>query len=87
MKTELRLPDNDNKKLANLCGVLDENISQISAGLDIEINRRGTFFTFLGKKKNIELGSQLVESFYARASRAIKPEIKDQVLIKLMKQK
>ena len=74
MKTELRLPDNDNKKLANLCGVLDENISQISAGLDIEINRRGTFFTFLGKKKNIELGSQLVESFYARASRAIKPE-------------
>ena len=73
MKTELRLPDNDNKKLANLCGVLDENISQISAGLDIEINRRGTFFIFLGKKKNIELGSQLVESFYARASRAIKP--------------
>ena len=74
MKTELRLPENDNKKLANLCGVLNENIAQISAGLAIEINRKGALFTFSGQKKNIELGSQLVESFYARASRSISPE-------------
>ena len=63
MKTELRLPDNDNKKLANLCGVLDENISQISAGLDIEINRRGTFFTFLGKKRILNLDHSLLKVF------------------------
>ena len=74
MKTELRLPENDNKKLANLCGVLNENIAQISAGLDIEITRKGALFTFSGQKKNIELGSQLVENFYARASRSINPE-------------
>ena len=51
MKTELRLPENDNKKLANLCGVLNENITQISVGLDIEITRKGALFTFSGQKK------------------------------------
>jgi len=51
MKTELRLPENDNKKLANLCGVLNENITQISVGLDIEITRKGALLHFQVKKK------------------------------------
>ena len=74
MKVEFNLPDNDNKKLSNLCGVLDENLTQISNGLGIKISRKGAKFIFEGKKDNINLASQLIESFYSRSSRPINPE-------------
>ena len=44
MRIELHLSPQDNKKLANLCGPLDENISQISIGLDIKISRKNSLF-------------------------------------------
>ena len=74
MKTELNLSPQDNKKLANLCGPLDENISQISVGLDIKISRKNSLFVLNGDEKKILLGSQLLESIYLRATRAILPE-------------
>ena len=74
MKTELNLSPQDNKKLANLCGPLDENISQISVGLDIKIRRKNSLFVLNGDEKKILLGSQLLESIYLRATRAILPE-------------
>ncbi|MGE4596755.1 MAG: PhoH family protein [Methylophilaceae bacterium] len=74
MKVELSLPSDDNKKLANLCGVLDENLIQVGVGLDIKINRKGSNFVFTGHKNNVELASQLIESFYTRATRPINPE-------------
>ncbi len=74
MKVELSLPSDDNKKLANLCGVLDENLIQVGVGLDIKINRKGSNFVFTGHKNNAELASQLIESFYTRATRPINPE-------------
>ena len=40
MKKNLQLPDDDNLKLSNLCGPLDENLKQISSGLEIEIIRK-----------------------------------------------
>jgi len=49
MKTELNLSPQDNKKLANLCGPLDENISQISVGLDVKINRKNSSFVLNGE--------------------------------------
>ena len=74
MKTELNLSPQDNKKLANLCGPLDENISQISVGLDIKISRKNSLFILNGDERKILLGSQLLESIYLRATRAILPE-------------
>ncbi len=74
MKTELNLSPQDNKKLANLCGPLDENISQISVGLDIKISRKNSLFILNGDEKKILLGSQLLESIYLRATRAILTE-------------
>ena len=38
----------DNARLANLCGVLDENLRQIEAALDVTIKRRGARFTIAG---------------------------------------
>ena len=74
MKTELNLSPQDNKKLANLCGPLDENISQISVGLDIKISRKNSLFVLIGDEKKILLGSQLLESIYLRATRTILTE-------------
>ena len=74
MKTELNLSPQDNKKLANLCGPLDENISQISVGLDVKINRKNSSFVLNGDEKKVLLASQLLESIYLRATRAILPE-------------
>ena len=74
MKTELNLSPQDNKKLGNLCGPLDENISQISVGLDVKINRKNSSFVLNGDEKKVLLASQLLESIYLRATRAILPE-------------
>lgn len=74
MKINLNLPDNDNKKLANLCGVLDENLRQIAVGFNISILRKGSLFTLNGSKNELKLASQLIESFYHRASTPISQE-------------
>ena len=45
---ELLLSPVDNNRLANLCGVLDENLRQIETALDVTIARRGERFTIHG---------------------------------------
>jgi len=40
--------DVDNARLANLCGVLDENLRQIESAFDVSIKRRGARFTIAG---------------------------------------
>lgn len=74
MKKNLKLPDDDNKKLSNLCGPFDENLKQISTGLEIEISRRGSSFIISGNNNNAELGCQLIENFYNRSTKPINPE-------------
>ena len=74
MKADLNLSPQDNKKLSNLCGPLDENISQISVGLEVKINRKNSSFVVNGDEKKVLLASQLLESIYLRATRAILPE-------------
>lgn len=51
---EITLTPEDNTRLANLCGPIDENIKQIETALDVNINRRGATFAITGKKKICE---------------------------------
>lgn len=74
MQLTIKLSDNDNKKLANLCGPLDENITQIATGFEISIKRRGSSFSFNGQEENIKLASQFIESLYLRTSKSISAE-------------
>ena len=64
---EITLTPEDNLKLANLCGALDENIKQIADALDLNIARRGANFKFAGDIHNMRLAVQLLENFYVRA--------------------
>lgn len=57
----------DNLRLANLCGVLDENLRQIENAFDIAIARRGEQFTLQGHPAQVLRGEMALKHFYARA--------------------
>jgi phosphate starvation-inducible PhoH-like protein len=71
---EITLSPEDNTRLANLCGALDENIKQIETALEVNINRRGSTFNITGKQNNVRLAAQLIENFYIRAKKPIELE-------------
>ncbi|EJM98621.1 PhoH family protein [Herbaspirillum sp. YR522] len=62
----------DNRRLANLCGALDENLRQISAALDVTIFRRGDRFVVTGT--NAQRAVEVLERFYQRAERVVAVE-------------
>ena len=74
MQLTFKLANSDNKKLANLCGPLDENIKQIATGFEISIQRRGSNFSLSGEDENIKLASQFIESLYLRSTKSISAE-------------
>ncbi|OYY50388.1 MAG: phosphate starvation-inducible protein PhoH [Methylophilaceae bacterium 17-44-8] len=71
---EIHLSPEDNTRLANLCGALDENIKQIETALEVNINRRGNTFNLSGKQDNVRIAAQLLENFYVRAKKPIELE-------------
>jgi phosphate starvation-inducible PhoH-like protein len=71
---EITLQPEDNARLANLCGALDENIKQIETALEVNINRRGGTFNISGKLDNTRLAAQLIENFYVRAKKPLELE-------------
>lgn len=71
---DITLNPEDNYRLANLCGPLDENLKQIEDALDVEISRRGAHFHLGGEKQNMQLAAQLLENFYERAKKPISLE-------------
>ncbi|MCB5186724.1 PhoH family protein [Methylobacillus caricis] len=68
---ELTLQPEDNLRLSNLCGALDENLKQIEDALDITISRRSGHFRLSGDPTNTRLAAQLLENFYERAKNPI----------------
>ena len=74
---EITLQPEDNARLNNLCGALDENIKQIETALDVNINRRGSTFNITSasnnasKLNNMRLAAQLIENFYVRAKKPL----------------
>ena len=71
---EITLHPEDNHRLANLCGALDENLKQIEDALDVGIARRGSHIKLTGEKHHMQLAAQLLENFYARAKKPISLE-------------
>jgi phosphate starvation-inducible protein PhoH and related proteins len=68
---EITLNPEDNARLNNLCGALDENIKQIETALEVNINRRGGTFNISGKTDNMRLAAQMIENFYVRAKKPL----------------
>ena len=59
----------DNRRLAHLCGPMDENLRQISAALDVTIFRRGEKFIVSGT--NAARAVAILEHFYTLADDVI----------------
>ena len=68
---ELLLSPVNNSQLANLCGVLDENLRQIETAFDVSIARRGERFTLRGEKEQTAKASEALQMFYARAKNTL----------------
>ncbi|MGJ8681652.1 PhoH family protein [Paraglaciecola sp.] len=61
---ELTLEPSDHKRLASLCGPLDDNIKQIERRLGIEITYRNNEFKLVGPKLQVESANTLLKTLY-----------------------
>ncbi len=65
MHKYLHLTHLDNDQLYNLCGAMDENLTQISNHFDVNISRRGSDFKISGH--NAQIASDCLEYFAAKS--------------------
>ena len=71
---ELVLAPEDNERLRNVCGQLDEHLRQVERRLGIEINNRGSSFQLLGQPTAIAAGREVLQGLYrASAEEALSP--------------
>jgi phosphate starvation-inducible PhoH-like protein len=61
---DLVLEPEDNERLRNVCGQLDEHLRQVERRLGIEINNRGNSFQLLGDTPAIAAGSEVLRGLY-----------------------
>jgi phosphate starvation-inducible PhoH-like protein len=64
----------DNQRLSNLCGVLDENLRQIEATLEVSISRRGENFSVSGDAAQTQLAAEALRRFYRMAAQDLSVE-------------
>ena len=74
MKTSFKLSPENNKRLVNFCGPLDENIHAIEKNLEITITRNGFQFNLNGSDHKIKTASDLITHFYEKADTQISLE-------------
>ncbi|KAF0809114.1 PhoH family protein [Alcanivorax sp. S71-1-4] len=74
---KLNLEPYDSRRLANLCGKLDENIQQISRRLGIDIANRGNEFTLSGDMGAVQTASNVISLLYDETGEGldITPEV------------
>lgn len=64
---DLVLTPENNERLANLCGQLDEHLRQIERRLGIEISNRGNLFRLIGEGESLRVGEQVLRDLYVEA--------------------
>lgn len=60
----ITLEPQDNQRLANLCGQLDEHLRQIEKNLGVEINNRGALFNVIGAPNAATVAKQVIADLY-----------------------
>lgn len=70
-----QLETDDNLRLQNLCGHLDEHLRQIERRLGIEISNRGTKFQLIGDPSAVTAGTAILNQLYqATENSTLTPE-------------
>jgi len=62
------LKPDDNQRLANLCGQLDEHLRFLEAQLGVEINNRGNSFRIIGEADATAMAGQILQKLYDEAA-------------------
>ena len=71
---DLVLEPEDNERLRNVCGELDEHLRQVERRLGIEISNRGNSFRLLGDPGAIAAGREVLQGLYdASAEEPLSP--------------
>ncbi len=65
------LPGADNRRLAHLCGPLDENLRRIEAACGVTLTRREQQFRIDGPRAAVERAAAVLDALYAQADRPI----------------
>ncbi|HEX4879947.1 MAG TPA: PhoH family protein [Limnobacter sp.] len=69
--SEWQAPEDDNHKLANLCGPVDANLRQIEAALQVKIARRGSMLNVQGERDNARQAILLINHFFDKSERPV----------------
>lgn len=71
---DLALEPEDNERLRNTCGQLDEHLRQLERRLGIEISNRGNLFRLFGAPEAVRAGREVLQGLYeASANEALSP--------------
>lgn len=70
----------DNRRLAHLCGPLDEHLRRIEAALAVTLARRDDTFRIEGAKDAVERTAELLDRLYAQADRPLAERTFDRAL-------
>ncbi len=62
---DLVLEPEDNARLANLAGQLDEHLRLIERRLGVEVNNRGNHFRVIGDAKSVRAAAEVLKGLYA----------------------
>jgi len=65
------LPGTDNRRLAHVCGPLDENLRRIEAACGVTLTRRDQQFRIDGPRAAVERAAALLDALYAQAAQPI----------------
>ena len=68
---QVTLEPQDNNRLSNLCGPLNDNIKILENLLDVKINQRGNLFHFIGKKESVEKASAMIKKLYIDSENSV----------------
>ncbi len=68
---DLHLTPEDNQRLSNLCGQLDQNLRQIERRLGLEINNRGNHFRLIGEPDATRACAEVLKGLYATADEEV----------------
>ena len=66
--TTVKLESEDTRRLAALCGPLDQNLQQLQTRLGIRINRRGGVFRLSGPAQRVGAGRALLARLYGETA-------------------
>ncbi len=68
---DIVLSPEDNQRLSNLCGQLDQNLRQIERRLGLEINNRGNHFRLIGEPDATRACAEVLQGLYATADQEV----------------